>query len=131
MIKRRIRFGRRFNSRQCKIEEILLPNNLLDYFQNCISINDLENNCTLGIKEWNIILNKIDLSERERQCLYKYYWCGMKQDKISEQLKLTREAVSIYLDRARKKIAKHYKINIDSLDTLREEVMKWRSNNAK
>lgn len=88
--------------------------NLLDQMDYC-SFADVKYECAdyfLDDKEWNI-LEKIRLTPRQLQCMWLYYWKNMTQNEIGEVLGITQPVVSIYLRRAKGRIARHYNMSTD------------------
>ena len=124
-MKIRVRYGKRknsFDNDNCVRQEINLPDYLLDCFQGDLSLSEMELNCELGIREWYVLIENIRLSRREQQCLIKYYWKGMTQEQIAKELNhnITREAVKMYLERARNKIAKYYGIDMNKFNNVKK-----------
>lgn len=125
MVKQRVRYGKRKNSTDNELyqsREILLPSNSLDYLKGDLTLQEMELNCELGIREWYVLISNVNLSRREQQCLIKYYWKGLTQEQIAKDLNhnMTREAVKMYLDRARKKIAKKYHIDMNKFNNIKK-----------
>lgn len=120
-------YAKRNNSKK-NLVIISLPNDLLDIFKNQTKISDLEHDFLLSVKEYLILL-KINLSERERSAIYKFYFAGMSQGKIAKEFKISSAAVAVYLQRARKKIAKYFGIDLTDKKNLRKQFLSLRKSN--
>lgn len=69
-----------------------------------------ENDLTLTIKDFNYLIkllknNRKTLSNREKDCIFLFYWKHLSQQKIAGRLKIKRTSVATYLKIARQKIA--------------------------
>lgn len=104
---------------------IYLSNSDLFGIKYNLSVSEMENDYSLGFKEWKIVANNVNLSKREKQCLYLYYWMGLTQKEISYDLNIVRQVVGTYLQRAKNKIAIYFNINIDNID--RNEILDMRN----
>jgi len=65
--------------------------------------------CALNEDEW-LLLDGVNLTLRELECLFYYYWFGKKQKEIAKRLKIKRSTVVTHLLKAKRKIGKHYNI---------------------
>ena len=100
--------SKRTNSRKIYENDIVyFPQEIIDNLKCCLSLSEMELDCDLGDDEWKVLEN-VKLSKREKQCLYMYFWEGMTQAKIANNLEITRNAITIYLKRAKIKIRKYY-----------------------
>ena len=77
-----------------------------------LSMAEMELDCDFFNINFSL-LDKINLSNRERECLYFYYWQGMKIVDIAKELEISQPSISIYLKRAKVKIANYYNLNLD------------------
>ena len=81
-----------------------------DIKQSCLTLAEMETaDCNdLGNDEWEVLQN-VNLTDRQIQCMWLYYFENQTQQAIADLLGITRPVVCIYLQRARKRISKYFK----------------------
>jgi len=76
--------------------------------KNYLTLQEMEMDCfRLGKKEWNL-LSQVQLTTRQTQCLWYFYWRKMTQCEIAECLNIRQPRVHICLKQAKARIAKHF-----------------------
>jgi RNA polymerase sigma factor (sigma-70 family) len=97
-------------SRPIREEDILyVPTEMLDKLECSLKLSEMERSDLLGSNEWMILENLKILSNREKQCIYLYYWKRYSQVEIAKKLSIKQQTVSEYLNLGRNKIKKHFK----------------------
>lgn len=81
---------------------------LLNYIQGPLTLAELENNYVLGDAEWDV-LKRFELSKRQKECMYLYYWGyegnrPLSQHEIALCFGICRRSVRTHLKRAIRKV---------------------------